>query len=204
VSTMTAERRRRAVVRILQGERISTQGELLGALRREGLRATQATLSRDLSRLGVRRASRPGGGTFYELGDGAAEVDAALSGLVASVAANGSTVVVRTRPGSAPTVARAIDLASLPEVLGTIAGDDTIFVAPATARRARAVASKLSLWFGVSPSARRPGTRERSPWGRAEAAGARSADAPTGRPGRRRRDRLPRLRASRATPADSA
>ena len=161
MSALTAERRRRAVVRILQREAISTQEELLCALRAEGLRATQATLSRDLSRLGVRRASRPGGGTFYELGEEAAEVNAALSRLVASVAANGSTVVVRTRPGSAPAVARAIDLAGIREILGTIAGDDTIFVAPATARCARSVASQLSGLFGVSADAGRPGRRER-------------------------------------------
>jgi len=166
VSTLSAERRRKAVVRILRRGPVSTQEELLWALRGEGLRATQATLSRDLSRLGVRRASRPGGGTYYELGEEPADVDAALSGLVAAVAANGSTVVVRTRPGSAPAVARAIDLAGLPEVLGTIAGDDTIFVAPAAARNARSVASRLGALFGVSPRRRRTARR-----GRATAAG---------------------------------
>jgi len=149
-----AERRRQAVVRILQRRPISTQEELLWALRREGMKATQATLSRDLSRLGVRRASRPGGGTVYELGDGPAGIDQAVAELVASVATNGSTVVVRTRPGSAPAVARAIDLAGLPDVLGTIAGDDTIFVAPAAERRVRTLASRLGAMFGVPPAGR--------------------------------------------------
>jgi len=149
VSTGGAERRRQAVVRILRRGPVGTQEELLEELRREGLRATQATLSRDLSRLGVRRASRPGGGTFYEIGDGPTGLDSALAGLVASVATNGSMVVVRTRPGSAPAVARAIDLAGLPDVLGTIAGDDTIFVAPAVERRVRSLAAKLGGMFGA-------------------------------------------------------
>ncbi len=125
MSAQAAERRRQAVLQILQGRAISTQEQLLGALRRGGFRSTQATLSRDLARLGVRRAPRPGGGAVYEIGDGPAPPGSALSGLVGSVATNGSTVVVRTRPGSAPAVARAIDLAGLAEVLGTIAGDDT-------------------------------------------------------------------------------
>ena len=149
-----AGRRREALARILRGGPFSTQGEILGALRREGFRATQATLSRDLARLGARRLSRPGGGTFYEPGDGAAgDGTAALAGLVAAVTANGSLVVVRTHPGSAPAVARAIDLMRLPELLGTLAGDDTIFVAPAHERRAQALAAKLGGVFGARPRA---------------------------------------------------
>ncbi len=148
------ERRRQAVARIIRAGRISTQEELLAELRRQGLRATQATLSRDLARLGARRASRPDGGTFYELregppGDG---LDA-LRGQVSDVSANGSRVVVRTHPGSAPAVARAIDLSRMPEVLGTIAGDDTIFVAPAREGRARALAERLASLLSATPGA---------------------------------------------------
>ncbi len=143
-----ADRRRAAVARIIAARRISTQEELLEALRRAGVRATQATLSRDLARLGARRVSRPNGGAVYELdeevrGDGIE----ALRGLVGDVRANGSLVIVRTPPGSAPAVARAIDLAHLPEVLGTIAGDDTIFVAPARERGTRALAGRLAEMF---------------------------------------------------------
>ncbi len=142
------DRRRAAVARIIATGRISTQEELLEALRRAGFRATQATLSRDLARLGARRAPRPGGGTVYELGeDVRSDGVEALRGLVGDVRANGSLVVIRTHPGSAPAVARAIDLARLPEVLGTIAGDDTIFVAPARERAARALASQLTGMF---------------------------------------------------------
>jgi transcriptional regulator of arginine metabolism len=146
-----AERRRDAVVRILRSRRIATQDELLAALSAAGFRATQATLSRDLARLGARRVSRPEGGTVYELGEGggAAGGLGALRGLVAGIAANASLVVIRTHPGSAPAIARAIDLAELPEVLGTIAGDDTIFVAPAGGLRPRRLAARLADRLGT-------------------------------------------------------
>jgi transcriptional regulator of arginine metabolism len=145
------DRRREAVARIIRTRRIGTQEELLDALRAAGFDATQATLSRDLARLGARRVSRPAGGTVYELADGAGDGNGlgALRGLVAGITANRSLVVVRTHPGSAPAIARAIDLAGLPEVLGTIAGDDTIFVAPAGELRPRRLATRLAEVLGA-------------------------------------------------------
>jgi transcriptional regulator of arginine metabolism len=144
------DRRREVVARLIRGGRIATQDELLWLLRRAGFRATQATLSRDLARLGARRVSRPEGGTSYELAEGPpGDGLDALRALVAAIAANRSLVVVRTHPGSAPAVARAIDLMNLPEILGTIAGDDTVFVAPARERRARALAARLAEAFGA-------------------------------------------------------
>jgi transcriptional regulator of arginine metabolism len=143
-----ADRRREAVARIIRAERISTQEALLDALGAAGFRATQATLSRDLARLGARRVSSPEGGTVYELHpEDRRDGIAALRGLVSSVVANGCMVVVRTHPGSAPAVARAIDLAGLHEVLGTIAGDDTIFVAPAREKQAGALVGRLERLF---------------------------------------------------------
>ncbi len=153
------DRRRHAVARLVHARRIGTQEELLAALRAEGFVATQATLSRDLARLGARRVSEPGGGTRYELApeerrDGLE----AVGRLVASISCNGSMVVVRTHPGSAPAVARAVDLARLGEILGTIAGDDTVFIAPTRERRARALAQRVRRLFeapttGAAPPA---------------------------------------------------
>jgi transcriptional regulator of arginine metabolism len=146
-----ADRRRDAVARIIRTRRIATQEELLGALTAAGFRATQATLSRDLARLGARRVSRPEGGTMYELTDGAAENGlGALRGLVAGITANASLVVIRTHPGSAPAIARAIDLSEIREVLGTIAGDDTIFVAPAGGLSPRRLAARLADVLGTA------------------------------------------------------
>ncbi len=156
MSARDAGPRRDAVARILRAGPVATQEELLAALRREGYRATQATLSRDLARLSARRVSRPDG-AYYEIGDGnPAALAAALRGLVSSVATNGSLVVIRTLPGSAPAVARAIDLARLPGVLGTIAGDDTVFVAPERGRGAAALAGRLSGLFATGDAAARP------------------------------------------------
>jgi transcriptional regulator of arginine metabolism len=145
-----ADRRREAVARLLRARRIGTQEELLAALQREGVRATQATLSRDLARLGARRVSRPDG-AYYEV-DGAGTPDAlaALRGLTLAVEANASLVVVRTAAGAASAVARAVDDARLDEVLGTIAGDDTIFVAPAGALSPRRLAARLAAVLGVA------------------------------------------------------
>jgi transcriptional regulator of arginine metabolism len=144
-----SDRRREAVARILRSRRVSTQEELLAALGEEGHRATQATLSRDLARLGARRVSRPDG-AFYELPDEPQGGPlASLRGLVTGVAANGSLAVIRTLPGSASAVAHAIDRASLDQVLGTIAGDDTIFVAPAGTVTPRRLAAKLAGLLGA-------------------------------------------------------
>ncbi|HEX9290357.1 MAG TPA: arginine repressor [Anaeromyxobacteraceae bacterium] len=154
------ELRRQAVARLIRSRRIATQEELLDALRADGFDATQATLSRDLARLGARRVSAPGGGTRYELSDEERLTGLdALGPLVASVTCNGSLVVVRTHPGSAPAVARAVDLARIPDILGTIAGDDTVFIAPAKEKRARALAVRVRDLFGVAPPDGAPAER---------------------------------------------
>jgi transcriptional regulator of arginine metabolism len=147
------DRRREVVARLLRQRRIGTQEELLAALSAAGIAATQATLSRDLARLGARRAAAPDGGAVYELPEEARrDGTEALRGLVGQVACNGSLVVVRTHPGGAAAVARAIDLARLPEVLGTIAGDDTVFVAPARGRKAVPLAGRVRALLGVGPA----------------------------------------------------
>jgi len=143
-----ADRRRETVARIIRARRIGTQEELLAELADAGEHATQATLSRDLARLGARRVSRPGGGAYYELPPDS-DALGALRGQVASIAANASLVVVRTAPGSANAIARAIDEAQFADVLGTIAGDDTIFVAPSGGLRPARLAARLAELLGV-------------------------------------------------------
>ena len=140
------------MARILRERPIGTQEELLAALAERGIRATQATLSRDLARLGARRAAAPGGARYELPEEVRRDGTGALAGLVSAVAWNGSLVVVRTHPGSAPAVARAIDLARLPGALGTLAGDDTVFVAPERGRGARHLADGVRSLFGVEPS----------------------------------------------------
>ena len=137
----TTEARREAIRRLIRGRRVSTQEDLRALLSGQGFEVTQGTLSRDLARLGARRAPAAEGGTVYELpSEGAppsvSGVLEALDPLVRGVRDNGALVVVHTTPGAAQAVALALDQARLPEVLGTIAGDDTVFVAPVQAASA--------------------------------------------------------------------
>src|SRR5690606_31291240 len=125
-------RERRAEIRQLIASRhIATQEELRELLAERGYEVTQATLSRDLAHLGARRAAQPGGGTSYERSDAPRGTAPRLDELVRTIDENGTLVVVHTTSGAAQVVAGALDRAKLPEVLGTIAGDDAIFIAPA-------------------------------------------------------------------------
>jgi len=125
--------RRELIRRLLRTHLVSTQEELGELLKREGIDVTQATLSRDLAKLMARRVTLPDGGTVYELEDSKAPKEAALDGvrsLVTTVDDSDAMVVVHTVPGGAQAVAAAIDGSRPPGVLGTIAGDDTIFIVP--------------------------------------------------------------------------
>jgi len=135
--------------RLLTAERIGTQEGLCRALAREGFRVTQATLSRDLQQLGAVRV-----GGVYEL----APVSPAsarlreVGDLIVSIAENDLLAVLRTQPGAAPAVASAVDAARLPECLGTLAGDDTIFATPVRGVPVRKLSQKLRNLFGREQS----------------------------------------------------
>lgn len=149
VSTHRA--RRELIRRILRTHLVSTQEDLGRLLEREGIEVNQATLSRDLAKLMARRATLPDGGTIYELPDApAGRGDDALRQvhhLVTTVDDGDAMVVVRTLPGGAPAVAAAIDSSRPAGVLGTIAGDDTIFIVPARGVKSlRVKRDLLSLW----------------------------------------------------------
>ncbi|HYO67850.1 MAG TPA: arginine repressor [Archangium sp.] len=144
--------RQEAIRRIIRAHKVSTQDELGQLLAQEGFDVTQATLSRDLAQLGAMRVSLPQGGTVYGLEEAPPPSGEdrlrELAEMVLAVEDNEMLVVVRTRPGSAPVVASAIDQARLPENLGTIAGDDTIFAAPARGKSTRVLNRKLKSLFG--------------------------------------------------------
>jgi transcriptional regulator of arginine metabolism len=126
--------RRETIRRLIATRRIATQEELRTLLAKDGYRCTQATLSRDLARLGARHVSRPDGGSLYELEELRApppdDPMIGLPGVIRQMSENGALVVIHTQPGTAPAIARSIDMARLDGALGTLAGDDTIFVAP--------------------------------------------------------------------------
>ena len=136
--------RHRTITRLLEREPVENQSRLQRALRRAGIDVTQATLSRDLRELGVIKgpdgyrlpaAPRPSS-TGYAL-----EHAAATWLLSARQAQN--LVVLRTPPGGAQPLALALDREQLADVLGTVAGDDTVFVACPSERKAKALARRL-------------------------------------------------------------
>jgi transcriptional regulator of arginine metabolism len=123
--------RQRLISQLLDGNEVSTQLQLQRLLAGRGIEVTQATISRDLDRLGVMRVRRHGR-LVYALpeeaeapADPLAQVVIAL-GLVRTMEASGNLLVLRTGPANAHPVALAFDYASLPEIVGSIAGDDTI------------------------------------------------------------------------------
>ena len=145
----TSETGRDAIREILSGRPIANQGELLRRLGARGIRASQATLSRDMAMLGVRRAVGPDGPRYLVDSDGGALPLDPIRRLVDGVESNGALVIVRTKSSAAATVARALDEAGLTEVMGTLAGDDTVFVAPRRAGGGHRVAGKLRVLFGL-------------------------------------------------------
>jgi transcriptional regulator of arginine metabolism len=127
------QQRQRLIADWLRQHRIGSQEELVARLDLAGVSATQATVSRDLDELGAVRV-RGGGAMHYRLPEqlesaSAGRLDALLADWVTDIVTAGNLVVLRTPPGSANLVANALDAAGLEEVAGTIAGDDTIFVA---------------------------------------------------------------------------
>jgi transcriptional regulator of arginine metabolism len=115
---------------LLAEGKLSTQDELRMKLEKARFRVTQSTISRDLRKLGAVRAIDHEGSTVYRLPDPAEMVTASVSPeIVRNVQANDNLVVIHTVPGGAHMVARHIDMRRTTQFLGTIAGDDTVFVA---------------------------------------------------------------------------
>lgn len=122
---------------IISSQQMGTQDELLTALKKEGFRLTQATLSRDLKQLKVAKAATMSGSYVYVLPNESMykRVSTAASvremmqmpGVI-SMNFSGNMGVIKTRPGYASAIAWNIDRSDIPCVLGTIAGDDTIFI----------------------------------------------------------------------------
>ena len=134
--TKTARHRR--IIEILEGGDVHTQHELRCKLEVEGLSVTQATLSRDLDEIGAVKVDSAEGSVYSVPAEGGTVPDAetdsatrlarALGDLLASADYSANIVVLRTPPGAAQYLASAIDHARLDDVLGTIAGDDTVML----------------------------------------------------------------------------
>jgi len=146
---------RQAVIReLVEGEPITSQEQLRLRLRERGIDVTQATLSRDIRDLGL--VKRTADGAYRSLGalglGNSASAQAALVRATAEFLRRhevvGHLIVLRTDAGQAQTLAVAIDRAQPPEIVGTLAGDDTILVICRTADAAQAVADRFTA-FGA-------------------------------------------------------
>lgn len=124
--------RQETILEIIRTRRVHNQDELRGELQQRGFEVTQATLSRDLRELRVAKVPHAEGESYYSGPGEAASAEPALERLLPHllVSAEGvdNLVVVKTLIGGAQAVAEAIDMENWPEIMGTVAGDDTILI----------------------------------------------------------------------------
>lgn len=122
---------------IISSQELGSQEELLGALQKEGFKLTQATLSRDLKQLKVAKAATMNGNYVYVLPNATMYKRVSTPHQIKemmqvpgflSIHFSGNMGVIKTRPGYASSIAYNIDNSDIPQILGTIAGDDTIFI----------------------------------------------------------------------------
>jgi transcriptional regulator of arginine metabolism len=126
--------RQGAILRLVRDRAVSTQSEVVEALREQGIEAVQTTVSRDIHQLGLVKVRGEDGRLVYALPgsgdlDRLNELTTALRRLATSIEPSGQLVVVTTLAGYATPLADAIDAAVLGDIAGTIAGENTIFVA---------------------------------------------------------------------------
>ena len=156
MATLGKPQRQHRIERLLEEQVISSQVQLVELLASEGVVATQATVSRDLEELGAVKVRLPGGSTAYAVPEHAKErpvpedhLRRVMGDFVVEVKYSGNLVVLRTPPGSAHVVGSALDRASLPDVVGTVAGDDTVLVVCSEATGGEPIAAELAELSGL-------------------------------------------------------
>ena len=154
---LTKRQRQHRIVGLLELHAVANQAQLVELLAADGVVATQATVSRDLDDLGAIKVRVKGGESAYAIPelprDQVAPEDhlrRVFGDWVVDVASSGNLVVLRTPPGSAHVVASALDRSSLDEVLGTVAGDDTLVVVVADGFQGGTVADRLRDLAGLA------------------------------------------------------
>ena len=141
---MEKQQRHLAIKQILASRAITTQSELASAMRKEGFKTTQATLSRDMKELGIAWVYTPSGAKYMLSPEQEEERLTTLIGFeIEKIEANESMVLIKTLPGRAQGVAEIIDHLHLPSVLGTLAGDNTVFVLPRSIKKIKETISAI-------------------------------------------------------------
>lgn len=141
----TKPERHSAIRALVEGEVVASQREMLKALRRKGLAVDQSTLSRDLTELGIEKRGGRYGFAQRSVGPVAIDYTAVVRGFEPC---GPHLIVIRTTVGQAQPVAIAIDAADEPSIAGTVAGDDTIFVATRNRRSQVVALRRFEQWFG--------------------------------------------------------
>jgi transcriptional regulator of arginine metabolism len=158
----TKTERQQAILDLVRDRKVRTQEEIVAALHRRGLDATQATVSRDIGELGLARVHDPDGPRYVIGGVDADEPSPVSTRLRAVMREHVRSMefvehmgVVHTRPSSAPLVAAVIDTAHFEEVAGTVAGDDTVLIVTRSRPGARRLAERLRTAMASAPAAAR-------------------------------------------------
>ena len=144
----TKTERQNAILDVIAKHAVATQAELKDRLRGRGIGADQATLSRDIRELGIVKASEDGAHYRYAPVEAVAppvhlKASAILARLVRKIESSGNLLVLKTDPGEASPVGLALDRMGWPEVVGTVAGDDTLLVVVREGTPARKLAKKI-------------------------------------------------------------
>ena len=130
---MSKQSRHLAIREVIVRQSIASQDELRKELKRQGYNVTQATLSRDLRDLGVNWITTEQGGRYALSSSAEATIlRPIVRAEVVSITSNDTVVVIKTLPGCANTVSEFIDVQKNPDIIGTLAGDNTLLVIPAS------------------------------------------------------------------------
>jgi len=141
---MKKQKRQFLLKEIITRQVISNQEELVSQLKKSGESVNQATLSRDLREMGISRVNTLQGPRYgFSAGGEEKRVRTLISYEVQNISANESMIVIRTLPGRAQGVAEMLDSLKIPEVLATLAGDNTIFIAPRSVKYIKKIESAL-------------------------------------------------------------
>ena len=137
--------RQAAILRVIRERRVESQDDLKDALASVGIVVTQATLSRDVRELGLAKLADSGGAYYAHPHRGAVrpELGQVLPALLVSIDGVGPLLILKTASGSAGAVTEALDQAGWTEIIGTIAGDDTVLVITRNQRLRKAIANRI-------------------------------------------------------------